>query len=145
MKPLDVEAAFRAAVKERADALLVLASPSLNSQRKKIAVLAAKAGLPAIYPNLEYVEDGGLMAYAVSYLDLCYRAAAYVDKILKGRKPADLPIELPMKFELLVNLNTAKQIGVTIEPNVLARAEKKHSLRQAARRAAAQNEHQRRA
>jgi ABC-type uncharacterized transport system substrate-binding protein len=88
------------------------------------ADLAVKSRLPTIYSRPEYVEDGGLVFYGVSYADLFRRAATYVDKILKGTKPADLPIEQPKKFELIINLNAAKQIGLTIPPNVLARADK---------------------
>jgi putative tryptophan/tyrosine transport system substrate-binding protein len=120
----DVEAAFRAAGKEHADAVLLLTSLVLNSQRKQITDLAIKSQLPAIYYNPEWVEDGGLMSYGVSFIDLYRRAATYVDKILKGAKPADLPVEQPMKFEFVINLKTAKQIGLTIPPNVLARADK---------------------
>jgi len=124
LDPKDIEAGFRAASKERADAVLVLNSAILISQRKQIADLAVKNRLPAMYPQAEYVEDGGLMTYGVSFIDLHRRAATYVDKILKGAKPADLPVEQPIKFELIVNLKTAKQIGLTIPPNVLARADK---------------------
>ena len=120
----DVEAAFRSAGKERADAILLLQSLALNSQRKQIAELAIKIRLPAIYYAPEWVEDGGLMTYGVSYPDLFRRAATYVDKILKGAKPADLPVEQPRKFELIINLKAAKQIGLTIPPNVLARADR---------------------
>jgi len=123
-EPKDIETAFRAASKEHADAVLVLGSPVLLSQRRQIADVAAKSRLPAIYPRPEFVEDGGLMSYGVSFTDLFRRAATYVDKILKGAKPADLPIEQPTKFELVINLKTAKQIGLTIPPNVLARADK---------------------
>ena len=122
--PKDVETAFRAASKERADAALVLGSPIFISQRKQLADLAAKSRLPAIYNRPEYVEDGGLVFYGVSYTDLFRRAATYVDKILKGAKPGDIPIEQPKKVELIINLNAAKQIGLTIPPNVLARADK---------------------
>jgi putative ABC transport system substrate-binding protein len=90
----------------------------------KIAGLALKSGLPVIYPASQYVEDGGLMSYGVSIADLDRRAAIYVDKILKGAKPADLPVEQPTKFELVINLKAAKQIGLTIPPNVLARADR---------------------
>ena len=120
--PKDIETAFRAASKERADAVLVLASPVLISQRRQVAELAVKSRLPAIYGRPEYVEDGGLMFYGPSYTDLFRRAATYVDKILKGAKPADFPVEQPKKFELVINLKAAKQIGLTIPPNVLARA-----------------------
>ena len=122
--PKDIETVFRAAGKGRAEAVLVLASPILNSQRTQVAELAVKNRLPAIYYALEWVEDGGLMSYGASIPDLYRRAATYVDKILKGTKPADLPVEQPMKFELIVNLKAAKQIGLTIPPNVLVRADK---------------------
>ena len=102
----------------------MLASSVLNSQRKQIVELVVKSRLPAIYERREYVEAGGLMSYGVSQLDLDRRAAIYVDKILKGAKPADLPVEQPTKFELVINLKAAKQIGLTIPPNVLARADK---------------------
>jgi putative tryptophan/tyrosine transport system substrate-binding protein len=122
--PKDIETAFRAAGKERADALLVLQSPVFNSQRAQIADLALKSRLPATYPRRAFVEDGGLMSYGASISDLDRRAATYVDKILKGTKPADLPVEQPTKFEFIINLKTAKQIGLTIPPNVLARADR---------------------
>ena len=122
--PQDIETAFRAAAKERADALLVLQSPVFNAQRARIGDLALKSRLPATYPRREFVEDGGLMSYGVSISDLDRRAATYVDKILKGAKPADLPVEQPKKFEFVINLKAAKQIGLTIPPNVLARADK---------------------
>ena len=122
--PKDIETAFRAASKGRADAVLVLGGPVLNTQRTQIVDLAVKSRLPAIYARAEYVEDGGLMSYGVSFTDLYRRAATYVDKILKGAKPADLPVEQPMKFEFIINLKAAKQIGLTIPPNVLARADK---------------------
>jgi putative ABC transport system substrate-binding protein len=120
----DIEAALRGAGKERADAVLVLQSLVLNSQRKKIAALAIKGRLPAMYYAPEWVEDAGLMSYGVSFTDLNRRAAIYVHKILKGAKSADLPVEQPKKFEFIINLKTAKQIGLTIPPNVLARADK---------------------
>jgi putative ABC transport system substrate-binding protein len=120
----DIETAFRAASKGRAEAVLVLAGSVLNSHRTQIVALAAKSRLPAIYARPEFVEDGGLMTYGVSITDLFRRAATYVDKILKGAKPADLPVEQPTKFELIINLKAAKQIGLTIPPNVLARADK---------------------
>lgn len=120
----DIETAFREATKVRADAVLLLVSPVVISHRKQIAELAAKSRLPVIYPWPEFVEDGGLMTYGVSSADLFRRAAIYVDKILKGAKPAELPVEQPTKFELVINLKSAKQIGLTIPPNVLARADK---------------------
>ena len=90
----------------------------------RLPTLAAKSQLPALYLNLEFVEDGGLMFYGVNLIDLYRRAATYVDKILKGAKPADIPIEQPKKFELVINLKAAKHIGLTIPPNVLARADR---------------------
>ena len=120
----DIEPAFRAASKGRAEGVLTLTSGILFSHRPQLAELAVKNRLPAIYNDSQYVEDGGLMFYGVSFLDLDRRAATYVDKILKGRTPADLPVEQPMKFEFIVNLKAAKQIGVTIPPNVLVRADR---------------------
>jgi ABC-type uncharacterized transport system substrate-binding protein len=120
--PKDIETAFREAKKGRADAVLVLGAPALISQRKHIADLAATSRLPAIYPWPEL--DVGPMSYGVRVTDLYRRAATYVDKILKGRKPADLPVEQPEKFEFVINLKIAKQIGLTIPPNVLARADR---------------------
>jgi len=122
--PKDIETAFRAATKGRADAVLVLTSPVLVSQRTQLADLAVRSRVPARYQASEYVEAGGLMTYGVNVADLHRRAATYVDKILKGRKPADLPVEQPTKFELIINLKAAKQIGLTIPLNVLARADK---------------------
>jgi putative ABC transport system substrate-binding protein len=120
--PKDVEPAFRAAGKARADAVLVLNGPP-HIQRL-IPDAAAKARMPAIYSNLAIGRDRGLMSYGASLSDLDRRAAIYVDKILKGAKPADLPVEQPTKFELVINLKAAKQIGLTIPPNVLARADR---------------------
>ncbi len=122
--PKDIETAFQAASKGRADAVLVLSSPILESARTQVADLAAKSRLPAIYHVSEFVEAGGLMSYGVSFIDLYRRAATYVDKILKGAKPADLPVEQPTKFEFIVNLKAAKQIGLTIPLSVLARADR---------------------
>jgi putative ABC transport system substrate-binding protein len=124
LSPKDIEAAFRAASKERADAVLLLASAVYTPHRKEVVDLAVKSQLPAIYISSEFVEAGGLMAYGVSYIDLYRRAATYVDKILKGAKPAELPVEQPVKFEFIINLKAAKQIGLTIPPNVLARADR---------------------
>jgi len=120
----DVEAAFGAATKGRADAVLVLTSSVTDSYNKEMSELAVKNRLPVIHARAEAVEAGGFMSYGVSLNDLYRRAAYYVDKILKGAKPADLPVEQPTKFELVINLKTAKQIGLTIPPNVLARADK---------------------
>ena len=122
--PKDIEPAFRAATKGRAEGVLVLTGPVINLLRKQIAELAAKNRLPAIYPFPDYVEAGGLMSYSANIVDLYRRAATYVDKILKGAKPADLPVEQPTKFEFIINLKAAKQIGLTIPPNVLARADR---------------------
>ena len=124
LDPKDIETAFQGATKGRAEAVLVLQSAVFFSQRTQIAELAIKSRLPAIYYTTEFVEAGGLMSYATSYTDLFRRAATYVDKILKGRTPSDLPVEQPMKFEFVVNLKAAKQIGLTIPPNVLVRANK---------------------
>ena len=110
--------------KGRADAVLVLTGAVFSSQRTHIADLAVKSRLPAIYLQTEYVEAGGLMSYATNIPDLYRRAATYVDKILKGAKPAELPVEQPKKFEFIINLKAAKQIGLTIPPNVLARADR---------------------
>jgi ABC-type uncharacterized transport system substrate-binding protein len=120
----DIETAFRALRQSRSDALLVLPSPLFLSHRKNFVELAANHRIPAIYYAAEFVEDGGLISYGVNIADLFRRAAYYVDKILKGAKPADLPVEQPTKFELVINLKTAKQIGLTIPPNVLARADR---------------------
>jgi putative ABC transport system substrate-binding protein len=120
----DIESAFRAATKGRADAVLALSSFLFIAQRRQLVDLAVKTRFPAIYDRREFVEAGGLMTYGVSQTDLFRRAATYVDKILKGAKPGDLPVEQPKKFEFIVNLKAAKQIGLTIPPNVLARADK---------------------
>ena len=120
----DIETAFREANKRHANGVLVLQSPILNSRRKEATDLAIKSRLPAIYYAPEFLDVGGLMSYSASITDLYRRAATYVDKILKGAKPADLPIEQPTKFELVINLKTAKQIGLTIPQSVLYRADK---------------------
>jgi ABC-type uncharacterized transport system substrate-binding protein len=121
----DFETAFLAASNGRADAVLVMVwGAILNLHRAEFAKLAVKSRLPAMYQQREHVEAGGLMTYGVSEVDLNRRAAVYVDKILKGAKPADLPVEQPTKFELVINLKTTKQIGLTIPPNVLARADR---------------------
>jgi putative ABC transport system substrate-binding protein len=124
LSPKDIETAFQAASKGHADAVLALTNPILNQNRKALADLAVKNRLPAIYYSAEFVEDGGLMTYSVSTTDPFRRAAVYVDKILKGAKPAELPVEQPQKFEFIINLKAAKQIGLTIPPNVLARADR---------------------
>jgi len=120
----DIETAFQAAAKARADGVVMLGSVVFNTHRIQIVELAAKSRLPATYTRPEYVEDGGLMTYGPSINDLFRRAATYVDKILKGAKPADLPVEQPTKFEFVINLKTAKQIGLTIPQRVLGRADK---------------------
>jgi putative tryptophan/tyrosine transport system substrate-binding protein len=122
--PKDIETAFREASKGRANAVLVLGNVIVTSQPKQFVELAVKSRLPAIYWSPEFVEAGGLMTYSVSITDLFRRTATYVDKILTGAKPADLPVEQPKKFEFIINLKAAKQIGLTIPPNVLARADK---------------------
>ena len=122
--PKQIDAAFQTAINGRADALFVLGNPILNPHRARVVELAVKNRLPATYARPEFVEAGGLMTHGVSYTDLHRRAAVFVDKILKGAKPADPPVEQPTKFELVVNLKAAKQIGLTIPPNVLARADK---------------------
>jgi putative ABC transport system substrate-binding protein len=124
LDPKDIETAFREAVKGRADAVLVLPTAVLSSQRKEIVDLAVKSRLPAIYPLTQYTEAGGLMSYEPNLADMWRRAATYVDKILKGTRPADLPVEQPMRFEFVINLKAAKQIGFTIPPNVLVRADR---------------------
>ena len=125
LSPKDIESAFRAASKGRAEAVLMMvASAVAGNHRTEIIDLAVKSRLPVIYTFLSYVEAGGLMTYGVNLTDLDRRAATYVDKILKGAKPADLPVEQPTKFEFIINLKAAKQIGVTIPPNVLARADR---------------------
>ena len=120
----DIDKAFAETPKSRVDSVLVIISPFVTLHSKRIVELALKHRLPGMYPTRQFVEEGGLMAYGPLISDLYYRAATYVDKILKGAKPADLPIEQPTKFELVINLKTAKQIGLTISPNVLARADR---------------------
>jgi len=122
--PEELETAFAAATKERAGAILVSLDAMFLAQRARMAELAAKSRLPAMYGILEHADAGGLMAYAANRPDIFRRAATYVHKILKGAKPADLPVEQPMKFELIINLKAAKQIGLTIPPNLLVRADK---------------------
>ena len=120
----DVETAFREASKARAEAVFVLAGPVFNPQPALLPQYAVKNRLPAAYPRSEFVEEGGLMTYAANRADLDRRAATYVDKILKGGKPGNLPVEQPKKFEFVINLKAAKEIGLTIPPNVLARADR---------------------
>jgi ABC-type uncharacterized transport system substrate-binding protein len=120
----DIEKALVEIPKLRSSALLVLLTPLVALHSKRIVELALKQHLPGMYPTRQFAEEGGLMAYGPLIGDLYRRAATYVDKILKGAKPADLPVEQPMRFEFIINLKAAKQIGVTIPPNVLARADK---------------------
>jgi putative ABC transport system substrate-binding protein len=121
--PTDFQGAFDYASTDRADALVVLADGLINSHQRKILDFAATRRLPAMYPNREFVDEGGLMSYAPSFTDLFRRAAVYVDRILKGTKPADLPVERPEKFEFVINLKTAKALGLTIPPSLLLRAD----------------------
>jgi putative ABC transport system substrate-binding protein len=122
-QPDDLDGAFALAVKERAGGVLVLASPLFFSQAPRIVSLAAKARLPAIYEHQGFVEAGGLMSYGASHRDTFRRIAWYVDRILKGAKPGDLPVEQPTKFELVISLKTAKALGLTIPPSLLGRAD----------------------
>jgi putative ABC transport system substrate-binding protein len=124
LEPKDVETAFRAAAEGRADGVTTFASALVVSQRAQIVELAAKNRLPAIYHNSQFAEAGGLMFYGVNIFDLDRRAATYVDKILKGAKPADLPVEQPTKFELVINLRTAKAMGLPIPQSLLLRADR---------------------
>ncbi len=122
--PDDFAGAFRSATRKSANALIVLSSPLIVDQRKRIADLALKNRLPSMFASSEYTDAGGLMSYGPNIPEQYHRAATYVDKILKGTKPADLPVEQPMKFELVINLKAAKQIGLTIPQSVLFRADK---------------------
>ena len=122
--PSDFENAFSGMTRGQASAFIGLTSSTLFNHRKQIVDLATKNRLPAIYPGSEFVDAGGLMSYGPNIFENYRRAAKYVDKILKGAKPGDLPVEQAMKFELVINLKTAKQIGLTIPPSVLARADK---------------------
>jgi putative ABC transport system substrate-binding protein len=125
LAPADFETAFREAIKGRADAVLIEVAGFISiPHRKKTPELAARNRLPVMYRRAQDVEAGGLMTYGIDLNDLDRRAAVYVDKILKGAKPADLPVEQPKKFEFIINLKAAKQIGLTIPPNVLARADR---------------------
>jgi putative ABC transport system substrate-binding protein len=120
----DFQSTFARAKREGAQALITTPHSLINTQQRQVLEFAAQNKLPAMYPYTEFVEAGGLMSYAPNYTDLFRRAADYVDKILKGTKPADIPVEQPTKFEFIVNLKAAKQIGVTVPPNVLARADR---------------------
>src|SRR5204863_8717546 len=120
----NIDTAFQLMNKGHADAVLVLSSFLLNSHRRHIIDLTLKNRMPATYNELEYVESGGLMSYSVRSNDLYRRAGTYVDKILKGSKPGDLPVEQAKTFQLVINVQAAKQIGLTIPPSVLARADR---------------------
>ena len=120
----DFEGEFRNIVKQRIGAVVTSSSPVITYHRKKLVQLLEENRLPAIHPDQRFANDGGLIVYGVNLEDLYRRAAVFVDKILKGAKPADLPVEQPTKFELIINLKAAKQIGLTIPPNVLARADR---------------------
>ena len=119
-----LESAFQTAKQKQVNAIMTMSSRPFFAERKRIVELAGKHRLPAIYPQKEFVEAGGLMSYGPDYDDIYRGAAVYVDKILKGAKPADLPVQQPTKFEFIINLKAAKQIGLTIPPTVLARANK---------------------
>jgi putative tryptophan/tyrosine transport system substrate-binding protein len=121
--PEDFDRAFSDMTRARAGALTVLVSPMFFGERRRLVDLAAKNRLPAVYPWREFVDAGGLMAYGADLADLFRRGAIYVDKILKGAKPGDLPIEQPTKYELVINLKTAKALGLTIPPSLLLRAD----------------------
>jgi putative ABC transport system substrate-binding protein len=121
--PGDLEGAFRVARQKRVEALDLVATGLMNSHRARIVNLAANSRLPMIYSNRDFVLAGGLMSYAADFVAQNHRAATYVDKILKGVKPADLPVEQPTKFELVINLKTAKALGLTIPPSLLLRAD----------------------
>ena len=120
----DVETAFSAMSKNRTEALITLPQPALSIHRRRIVDFTAKSRLPSVHSDRLWAEAGGLISYGPDNIDLHRRAGIYVDKILKGAKPADLPVEQPTKFEFIVNLKTARQIGLTIPPNVLARADR---------------------
>jgi putative ABC transport system substrate-binding protein len=122
--PNEFESAFAAATKARADAFLLMSDALFHTYPSKIVELAAKNRLPAMYDRSDFVEAGGLMSFAVNVADLSRRAANYVDRILKGSNPANLPVDEPTKYDLVVNLNAAHALELTIPPNVLVRADK---------------------
>ncbi|HEV2054388.1 MAG TPA: ABC transporter substrate-binding protein, partial [Methylomirabilota bacterium] len=121
--PADFDRAFSDMTRARAGALTVLGSNMFSNERRRLVDLAAKNRLPAVYASRDYVDAGGLMAYGPNFADLYRRAATYVDKILKGAKPGDLPVEQPTKFELVINMKTAKAVGLTIPQSLLGRAD----------------------
>jgi putative ABC transport system substrate-binding protein len=122
--PKGLESAFQTAKQKQVSAIMMITSPRFFAERKRIVELGTKYRLPAIYSQKEFVDQGGLMSYGADYNDLFRRSAHYVDKILKGAKPADLPVQQATKFEFVINLKAAKQIGLTVPPEVLARANK---------------------
>jgi putative ABC transport system substrate-binding protein len=124
LEPDQFQRAYAAMTKERAQALIIFAGSFTNLHRQELLELAAKIRIPTMCDNPEWSEAGGLISYGHDRRDQYRRAATYVDKILKGAKPADLPVQQPMKFEIVINLKTAKQLGVTIPPSVLARADR---------------------
>jgi ABC-type uncharacterized transport system substrate-binding protein len=121
--PLDIDRAFSDMIRARASALTVLPSGMFIGERRRLVDLAAKNRLPAVYQSRDSVDAGGLMSYGPNFADLFRRAATYVDKVLKGAKPGDLPVEQPTKFELVINLKTAKTLGLNIPPTLLAQAD----------------------
>jgi putative ABC transport system substrate-binding protein len=120
--PKALDSAFQTAKKKQVNAIMTIATRSFFAERKRIVELAGKNRLPAIYAQKEFVDEGGLMSYGTDYVDLYRRAAVYVDKILKGAKPVDLPVQQATKFEFVINLKAAKQIGLTLSPEFLSRA-----------------------
>ncbi|MGZ8452921.1 MAG: ABC transporter substrate-binding protein, partial [Candidatus Binatia bacterium] len=120
--PKSLESAFQTAKQKQVGAIMTISTPTFFAERKRIVELTGKYRLPAIYPQKEFVDAGGLMSYGADFVDLYRRAAVYVDKILKGAKPADLPVQQPTKFEFVINLKAAKQIGLTLSPEFLSRA-----------------------
>jgi putative ABC transport system substrate-binding protein len=123
LDPKEIESKFTTANKGHADAVLVLGNPILNAHRKRIVELAVKHRLPTAYTRPEYIDEGGLMYYGTNYNDLFRRAAGYVDRILKGETAANLPVQAPTKYELVINLKTAKTLGLDVPPSLLARAD----------------------
>jgi putative ABC transport system substrate-binding protein len=119
-----IQSAFRTAQEKQIDAVMIGGGRTLFAERKRVVELAGKQGFPAIYPQKEYVDEGGLMFYGADFVDLYRRAATYVDQILRGAKPADLPVQQATKFEFIVNLKAGKQIGLTIPVRVLERADR---------------------
>jgi putative ABC transport system substrate-binding protein len=121
--PDEFDRAFSTMTRQRADAVIIFPSPMFFNERQRLANLATKYRLPSMYNAKEFVELGGLLTYGASIIDLNRRSATYVDRILKGAKPGDLPVEQPTRFELVINLKTAKALGLTIPPSLLLRAD----------------------